>query len=145
MICSVRPFVPGDSQRVAQLAAQLGYPSDTAEIAHRVRDMQNGSEYAVYVAETGTGHIVGWVGISLFRCVELDGFAEIRGLVVDEHRRSRGVGALLLNAAEHWARSRGFNVLCVSSNAVRERAHHFYQRHGYEQIKVQKVFRKTLG
>lgn len=141
---SVRPFGASDVPRIALLAGQLGYPSEPADIVKRVRAMQHPRESAVFVAALPGGHVVGWVGLSLFRCVELDGFAEISGLVVDERRRSCGVGALLLTAAERWARSMGSAVLCVRSNAVRERAHRFYQINGYEQIKIQKVFRKTL-
>lgn len=143
--CSVRRFGPGDVLRVAQLAGQLGYPSTPDEVVHRLRAMEHSRERAVFVAERASDQIVGWIGIGLFRCAELDSFAEISGFVVDEHSRSCGIGGQLLTAAEQWARSMGSSVLCVSSNAVRERAHRFYQNHGFEQVKIQKVFRKTLG
>ena len=71
-------------------------------------------------------------------------FAELAGLVVDDAVRGAGVGAALLNAAEAWARSEGFATMRVRSNVVRERAHRFYEREGYERIKAQAVFRKAL-
>lgn len=144
LVCSVRPFTARDLPRMAQLAGQLGYPSKVEEVAIRLRDMQDSGEHAVFVAEIDEDQIVGWIGTSLFRSVELDGFAEISGIVVDENSRSCGVGTRLLDAAEEWARNVGSRVLCVSSNVVRTRAHRFYVNHGYEQFKVQNVFRKTL-
>jgi GNAT superfamily N-acetyltransferase len=70
--------------------------------------------------------------------------AEVNGLVVADDERSRGTGALLLSAAEQWARSRGCKNMSVRSNVIRGRAHQFYQRHGYEHYKTQKAFRKPL-
>jgi GNAT superfamily N-acetyltransferase len=65
-------------------------------------------------------------------------------LVVDEAVRSRGAGARLLDAAEAWARERGCAEMRVQSNVVRERAHTFYERHGYATIKAQYKLLKPL-
>jgi GNAT superfamily N-acetyltransferase len=142
--CSIRPCVDSDVERVAHLAGQLGYRSTPEEVGQRVREMQRGRDQAVFVAETADGQVAGWIGTHIFRSVELDAFAEISGLVVDETHRSRGVGARLVGAAEQWARSVGARALCVRCNIVRERAHRFYVANGYEQIKIQKIFRKPL-
>jgi GNAT superfamily N-acetyltransferase len=63
---------------------------------------------------------------------------------VDEGQRSLGAGAKLLEAAEQWAKARGCQGISVRSNVVRERAHGFYLRNGYEHYKTQKAFRKPL-
>jgi len=63
---------------------------------------------------------------------------------VDEQVRSGGVGWLLLEAAEQWARRMRCGVMSLCSNVIRERAHSFYERHGYEHYKTQKAFRKKL-
>ena len=65
-------------------------------------------------------------------------------LVVAEGQRSLGAGARLLAAAEEWARKRGCKGMSVRSNVIRERAHKFYERNGYEHYKTQKSFRKPL-
>jgi GNAT superfamily N-acetyltransferase len=70
--------------------------------------------------------------------------AEVNGLVVDETQRSAGTGAKLLQAAERWAAEKGCKSMSVRSNVVRERAHEFYLRNGYEHYKTQKAFRKYL-
>ncbi len=68
----------------------------------------------------------------------------MNGLVVDEAVRSQGCGWLLLDAGEKWARKKGCKGVSVRSNVIRERAHEFYLRHGYEHYKTQKAFRKTF-
>jgi len=68
----------------------------------------------------------------------------VNGLVVDEKVRSRGAGWSLLQAAEEWARKKRCKGMSVRSNVLRERAHGFYERHGYEHYKTQKAFRKKL-
>ncbi len=70
--------------------------------------------------------------------------AEVNGLVVAEEQRSLGAGARLLKAAEDWARKHGCPSMHVRSNVIRERAHKFYERLGYEHYKTQKAFRKML-
>ena len=48
-------------------------------------------------------------------------------------------------AAEAWARERGCLAVRVRSNVVRERAHAFYRREGFREIKTQQVLEKELG
>ena len=110
----------------------------------RLDAMANSSHYAVYVAELPGGQIGGWIGLYVFRSVEQDSCAGISGLIIDQRFRSRGIGKVLLDAAEKWARSRGCNAISVHSNVTRERAHQFYARNGYEHIKTQKYLLKTL-
>jgi GNAT superfamily N-acetyltransferase len=106
--------------------------------------MGDGSQYAVFVAELPGGQIIGWIGAYLFRSVETASYAEINGLVVEQAIRSRGIGELLLTAAEEWARSIGCDAISVRSNVERDRAHRFYTNNGYEHVKTQKEFHKSL-
>ncbi len=143
-ISTVRPPRPNDYDKMADLAGQLGYQSTKEEIGARLGDMQDSSQYTVYVAELPGGRIAGWIGVHVFRSVEADRCAEISGLIVDQQIRSRGIGKVLLRAAEEWARSCGCDAISVLSNATRDRAHRFYTKNGYEHIKTQKSFRKSL-
>jgi GNAT superfamily N-acetyltransferase len=70
--------------------------------------------------------------------------AEVAGLVVDASCRSRGIGAMLMARTEEWAREHGCAAVTLRSNVIRERAHRFYERLGYQIVKTQKSFRKTL-
>jgi GNAT superfamily N-acetyltransferase len=142
--CAVRAPEPGDYDRMADLAGQLGYPCRGEEIGMRLAEMQDPNQYAVYVAQLSVGQIAGWIGVYIFRAVELDRCAEISGLIVDQQIRSRGIGKVLLDAAEEWARSQGCNVISVLSNVTRDRAHGFYRKNGYERNKTQEYLRKSL-
>jgi GNAT superfamily N-acetyltransferase len=50
----------------------------------------------------------------------------------------------LLARAERWAREKGCRAIGLRSNVIRDRAHAFYERHGYKHVKTQKSFRKDL-
>ncbi|HVA62610.1 MAG TPA: GNAT family N-acetyltransferase [Terriglobales bacterium] len=145
LACAIRPPRPTDLDRMAALAGQLGYPSTAEQVRARLEHMQDPGGYAVFVAELPGGPLAGWIGVYMFRTVETDSHAEISGLVVDEALRSRGVGKLLLDAAEAWARSRGCGTMTVRSNVIRDRAHAFYERYGYLCTKTQKTFRKRIA
>ena len=49
-----------------------------------------------------------------------------------------------LAQAEEWTLERGYDVVALRSNVIRDRAHAFYLREGYTHAKTQKAFRKTL-
>lgn len=143
-MCVVRPPLPGDYDRMAELAGQLGYSCTGDEIKSRVAEMLDLKQHAVYIAELPGGRVAGWIGLHVFRSVEQEGCAGISGLIVDEQIRSRGIGKLLLEAAENWARKQGCNAISVHSNVTRERAHRFYRNNGYQHIKTQQLLHKAL-
>ena len=131
-----------DAPRLAELAGQLGYPSTTEQIRRRFRALLPASQNTVFVAESPSEGVVGWVHVSKEPLLDVDVRAEINGLVVAEGKRSLGAGAMLMAAAEDWARKRGCKGMNVRSNVIRERAHQFYLRCGFEHYKTQKSFRK---
>lgn len=142
----IRKARRSDAERIAQLSGELGYPATAAQIATRLRQLKPASKHAVFVAESSEGAVglVGWVHVSVSHLLESDVRAEVNGLIVGEGRRSAGAGAKLLEAAEEWARRHGCLGMNVRSNVIRERAHWFYERNGYEHYKTQKAFRKPL-
>ena len=143
--CVVRAPAPADCKRMAELAGQLGYPCTERQVRDRVEAMANSREHAVFVAERPGQGIAGWIGLFIFRAVELDKCAEISGLIVDEAARSQGVGKALLDAAGVWARNAGCEAISVHSNIKRQRAHGFYMRNGYRWVKTQEFLRKNLS
>ncbi len=133
-----------DSARLAELSGQLGYPATAEQIRRRLRGIRPAAQHALFVADTKEDGVIGWVHVSKQPLLEVDIRAEVNGLVVAEGRRSLGAGARLLLAAEDWARNHGCKGMSVRSNVIRERAHEFYERNGYEHYKTQKSFRKPL-
>jgi GNAT superfamily N-acetyltransferase len=139
---TVRIARSSDAERISSLMTQLGYDVSPGEIAARLAGTPQ--RRAVFVATDEKGEVAGWASI----CVDehfVDGkVGAIEGFIVDDRMRSRGIGALLLHAAEGWARDRGCAAVRVHSNVVRERAHAFYARHGYATAKTQRHLKKVL-
>lgn len=133
-----------DATRIAELSGQLGYPATRAQIVQRLRQIKPASQHAVFVAQSRKRRVIGWLHVSVDPLLEMDMRAEVNGLVMADDERSRGAGALLLQSAETWARQHHCKSMSVRSNVVRERAHQFYLRNGYEHYKTQKAFRKPL-
>lgn len=140
----IRRARAGDAPQLAQLSGQLGYPTTAAEMKKRLRRLKPASQNALFVAESPDSGVVGWAHVSVTHLMEVGTRGELNGLIVAEGQRSLGAGARLLQAAEDWAHKRGCPSMSVRSNVIRERAHKFYERQGYEHYKTQKAFRKEL-
>jgi GNAT superfamily N-acetyltransferase len=140
----IRRARTSDALRLAELSGQLGYPATAAEITKRLRKLKSASQNALFVAESCAAGVVGWAHVSVVHLLEVGTRSELNGLIVADGQRSLGAGALLLGAAENWARRHGCTSMSVRSNVIRDRAHKFYERQGYELYKTQKAFRRAL-
>ena len=140
----IRKARASDTERIADLSGQLGYPVSAKELAKRLKNVLAEKTGACFVAELEGKGVIGWIHVSVTALLEVDRRAEVNGLVVDEQARSGGAGWLLLEAAEKWAKKMRCAGMSVRTNVLRERAHGFYLRHGYEHYKTQKAFQKAL-
>jgi GNAT superfamily N-acetyltransferase len=140
----VRKARLSDAGRIAVLSGQLGYPTTVKQMSVRLQSTLKSRNSACFVGETKQAGVIGWVHVSITPLLEVEKRAELNGLVVDEKARSRGAGAMLLETGEDWARKRGCAGMSVRSNVIRDRAHLFYLRRGYEHYKTQKAFKKVL-
>ena len=141
---AIRSMSLEDAEQVAALAAELGYPSTRAQIESRFRGIQDNRDSQVLVAADSGGQVLGWLHIFGLHLIESEGAAEVGGLVVDSRARARGIGRALMEAAEAWARERGYTRLTLRSNTIRTEAHRFYQDLGYTIVKSQHKFQKPL-
>jgi GNAT superfamily N-acetyltransferase len=133
-----------DAARLAELVGQLGYATTSREMTARLSLVLRDKDAACFVADSKDSGILGWIHVSVMPLLEVERRAEVNGLVVDERVRSQGAGWKLLEAAEHWAGKMRCGGMSVRSNVLRERAHGFYLKNGYEHYKTQKAFRKCL-
>lgn len=139
---SIREALAGDAARIAQLCVQLGYDVPLAHVEWFLGLERSDRE--LLVAVVPRVGVVGWVGIAAVPALLSSARADVDGLVVEDEYRGHGVGARLLEAAEAWARRRGCTSIRVLSNVIRERAHRFYVRRGFELRKSEHVFTKAL-
>ena len=104
-----------------------------------------GSERAAFVADDGTGQVVGFVSVA--RQVHFSGQprAYVGELIIAAEAEGAGLGRLLLTAAEEWAIAQGLPVLELDTDTSNEHARHFYAHPGYaeEGIKLVKQLAKS--
>ena len=140
----IRPARLEDSERLADLCTQLGYPSTPDEVRNRLAVIDRLTDQQVLVAVEASQRVVGWIHAFVYRVLESAPMVEIGGLVVDQAVRGGGIGQALLGEVEAWAATQAIETVSLRSNVIRVQAHEFYRRHGYTVPKVQLVFRKKL-
>jgi GNAT superfamily N-acetyltransferase len=129
---TVRDAVTADSEAIADLLGQLGYPAQPATIETRLERLSIVGDRVV-VADLD-GRAVGLAHLQVAPAIELDRpAAKIGALVVDEAHRGRGIGRALVEAMQDEARTRGCEVLFLTTSNRRDDAHAFYERLGLEQ------------
>jgi arsenate reductase len=109
---SIRPGTAGDREAVLELLRKAALPTG---------DLDDSAAVRFWVAEDGT-RLVGAVGLERYGA---DGL--LRSLVVAPESRNRGIGAELVAALEHDARSEGIGRLVL----LTETAKPFFERLGY--------------
>ena len=128
---TVRPATPDDAERLASLLTDEGYPAGSSDLAARMeRYASLGSQ--VLVAEAA-GDVVGFVTVLVLPRFEVDDlFARVTSLVVDAGVRERGIGRLLMQAAEEQAKAAGAAWLEVTAGHHRPDARRLFESLAYD-------------
>ena len=142
MSISVRLAQAADAVCLVRLTAQLGYDITAEDAAARLQRALNRQDQRFFIADDGGP--VGWLHAARVEYFESGACIVINGLVVDSKCRGAGIGRLLLQRAEQWAREEGIGIVRVWSSDQRQRAHRFYEREGYKVVKTQLAFVKTV-
>ena len=96
-----------------------------------LRQAMDAEDAAVLVATDSTGTIIGFVtGYLDLHSVRFGYRCWVEDFAVEPAHRSRGAGAMLLEAIRGWARERGATHLELDSADARTDAHRFYEREG---------------
>lgn len=141
----VRPMQDGDGPAVVRLFDELGYPGcEAAEVERRQRLLAARGDVALLVAVEPDGTLVGFLQVMEKHTLNQAPQANVHSVVVDEGRRGQGLGNLLMDAAEDWARGRGLAALSLYTREHRERAHRFYEARGYRLEKRSHGYMKAL-
>lgn len=140
---TIRPIEAHDIPALADLLGQLGYTISLKELTERVHRLSSGQESTLLVAANNE-IIVGCVQAMIDRRLAAGTYGEVVSLVVDEAERGQGIGKKLVEGAEAWVMSKGYNRMRVRSNVIRDKAHQFFETLGFAEIKSQKIFTKSL-
>ena len=139
----VRPAVAGDRAFVRDAAERLASfgppPWRTAAevVGGEVRTLEAFFEApppgaAVLVAESEGEGPLGFAYLERVRdYFTLEHHGHLGMLVVGPRAEGRGIGSLLMRAAEAWARDAGYRLLTLNVFAGNERARSMYERLGY--------------
>jgi GNAT superfamily N-acetyltransferase len=143
MTVTMRRARATDAEDIVQLTKQLGYDLIMSDAVERIRRIVSRDSEQFLIAEVD-GRAAGWVHAALVEYVESEPFVMIGGLVVDKAHRRQGIGRLMMERVEEWAKQRECLAIRLSSSSTRTVAHAFYERMGYENIKTQYAFAKLL-
>ncbi|HMS24696.1 MAG TPA: GNAT family N-acetyltransferase [Acidimicrobiia bacterium] len=124
----VRPSQPEDASVITSLLASLGYELTEDQI---IEELNAHTSTVVFVAEDDS-QVIGFIAANTRRQLHLAGrVTTIDSFVVDESRRSEGIGKLLLNEVISHAQERGSKLVDVHSNTARDDAKRFYEGNGF--------------
>lgn len=127
----IRTAAAADSEAIAPLLGQLGYPTRADAIPTRLASIER-EEGIVLVAVNERDHIVGVASGAVHVPLHADELvAYITSLVTDAEARGQGVGRALVAELERWATDMGCARLSVTSAEHRADAHAFYPACGF--------------
>jgi GNAT superfamily N-acetyltransferase len=139
---TIRDASPADSEAIAGLLGELGYPTTVEAVHSRLERLQIVGDRVV-VADSGY-EVVGLAHLQVTPAIELDRpAAKIGALIVAEAHRGEGIGRALVEAVDAEARARGCALLFLTTSERRTDAHEFYKRVGLEE--TGKRFTKLLA
>jgi GNAT superfamily N-acetyltransferase len=85
----------------------------------------------IFVAEDDDGTPLGFVHLHPVRDLLGGERAHVSDIAVTDAAQGRGAGRLLIEAAERWARERGYALLGLTAIATNDSALAFYERLGF--------------
>lgn len=121
----------------------LGYQSSPEEMQVRFDHIHNHMDYKTFIAHIDK-KVVGMAGASQNYFYEQNGkYVRVLALIINHFYRRRGIGKILLETVENWAKEIGATSVLLNCGNRNERkeAHKFYQNRGY-QIKSSGYFKK---
>jgi GNAT superfamily N-acetyltransferase len=141
----IRQASPHDWQAIQQLLEELGYPAgDQNSVTSGIlKYTQDG--YHLIVSEVN-GQPIGFISLhwyNIFHSPKPVG--RITAMCVEPQARGQEVGSGLLAAGEGYLRSKGCDVVEVTSHVRRTLTHRFYLKHGYSEDSKRFVKRFTSG
>ncbi|HEV8410020.1 MAG TPA: GNAT family N-acetyltransferase [Gemmatimonadaceae bacterium] len=131
----IREATPADAAEVIRLFTQLGHPQPNENAESRLAAFYDAGD-RVLVAENSQSvrerKLLGATTLHITPEIHRPGpIGRMTAVVVDEPARGRGIGRLLIEAAERYFVEHGCAMVEVTSNKKRLDAHRFYEQLGY--------------
>ncbi len=145
----IRPLELKDRRAWAEMRDALWPEADPAELAHETVLHFAGVRAAdeVFVAEDVNGRLCGFLELSLRAYAEgcrSSPVPYIEAWYAAAEMRHTGVGRALLEAAENWARLRGFAEIASDATIDNDASHAAHRALGFAEIERIVCYRKSL-
>ena len=131
MTITLRPARATDAEHIAVLMTELGYPSTAASVKDRLDHvLQSETSRCVVAQEAGTA--LGLMAAELIPYFPTGTtVCRVTAVVVASQHRRRGIGDMLMAAADAFARDHHCSGIELTSAERRVEAHRFYERIGF--------------
>lgn len=147
---AVRPANPSDAASWLRMRAALWPDGSEAEHAGEIDRYFAGTAHdpaAVLLAEDSSGSVVGFAELSIRPCAEgcrSSRVAYLEGWFVVAEARRRGVGRVLMTAAEAWARGQGCSEFASDTQIDNDVSAAAHRALGFTETGLVRCFRKDL-
>ena len=145
----VRPVERSDAEAWLRMRRAL-WPDGREMHGDEIEEFLSGTALeplAVLIAEDPEEGPIGFAELSLRACAEgcrSSPVAYLEGWFVEDAARRRGVGRLLVEAAERWARACGCRELASDSEAANEVSLAAHRAAGFQDAGLIRCYRKDL-
>ncbi|MGN1421531.1 MAG: GNAT family N-acetyltransferase [Eubacterium sp.] len=139
----IRNAKPQDCTEIKEICQnELGYKCTKELVSSKLRQLDTKREQ-VFTAEYD-GKCIGFVHIEKYDVLYCEAGANILGLAVSSDYQGLGIGKMLMEKAEKWAKDSGARWVRLNSGAERKEAHKFYRHSGFDNEKEQIRFLKKI-
>jgi GNAT superfamily N-acetyltransferase len=140
----IREAKPSDAPRLVELIHFLGHEIDEKSVRKNLKSLAKTGE--IPLVATLEKRIIGMCGVGRRTVIHRPApLGRITALVVAEEAQGKGIGRMLVEAAEDWLRKEGCKLIEITSNDRRTAAHAFYRHLGYERTSIRFAKKLDVG
>ena len=122
---------------------EMGYEYSIEDTKNKLKQLLNDSNHKIYIAVV-EDKVVGYIHSNNYDLLYAPHMKNIMAIAISSNFKRNGIGKMLLDEVEKWAKNTNAFGVRLVSGATRIGAHDFYKSCGYEENKEQKNFIKYI-
>lgn len=121
------------------------YQESIPESYYKAFDRISDDNNQILIVACYQGEVVGTVQVSFIQNMSVRGAyrALLESMHVDSNFRGKNIGSFMMEWAIETAREKGCNIVQLTSNKKRQKAHNFYRKFGF--VATHEGFKMPLG